>query len=36
VRFHFIREKNFLHAFHLNECAVCVRHCLSFGSGFVC
>src|ERR1700739_2892041 len=35
VRFHFIREKNLLHAFHLNECAVCVRHCLSFESVFV-
>src|SRR6202007_2868608 len=32
VRFHFIREENLLHAFHLNECAVCVRHDLSFAS----
>ncbi len=35
VRFHFIREEDFLHALHFDERAVCVRHCLSFGSVFV-
>src|SRR5712664_2263307 len=32
MRLDLIRIKHFLHAFHLDECCVCVRHSLSFSS----